>query len=162
MSETPWETGDLHAELMGVTAEMLSYRANSFTDVGNIFRRRIWAPAVTVLICGATGYFYPAFMPSHATASRAGAAAEFAFQQSGLTRGGMLAVGIGAGLVLGLCFMLVQEARDKAIRTPRDVEVRLQLPLLAQVPLVDAAGEASELEKGRRSSGGQARIAVML
>lgn len=141
---------------------MLSYRANPFTEFGEVLRRRIWVPAVAALICGAAGYFYPALAPSHAAASRAGAAAVSALQQSVLTRRFLLAGGIGAGLVLGFCFMLVLELRDKAIRTPRDVELRLQLPLLAQVPLVDAPGEASELEKCRRSGGGQARIVVML
>jgi polysaccharide chain length determinant protein (PEP-CTERM system associated) len=53
--------------------------------------------------------------------------------------------GLGAGLLIGLAIILVQELRDKAIRDERDIELYLELETLALVPSL----ERSNGRKGR-------------
>jgi len=48
------------------------------------------------------------------------------------------AIGLAVGLMLGLGVAVLLEARDKSLRTERDIEFFLQLPTLALLPLVDA------------------------
>jgi len=45
--------------------------------------------------------------------------------------------GLGAGLLIGLAIILVQELRDKAIRDERDIELYLELETLALVPSLE-------------------------
>jgi len=45
--------------------------------------------------------------------------------------------GLGAGLLIGLAIILVQELRDKAIRDERDIELYLDLETLALVPSIE-------------------------
>jgi len=54
--------------------------------------------------------------------------------------------GLVAGLGLGLSVALLLEARDTSLRTDRDVELLLKLPVLALIPVVPAV-------KGSRSNG---------
>jgi polysaccharide chain length determinant protein (PEP-CTERM system associated) len=54
--------------------------------------------------------------------------------------------GLGAGVLIGLAIILVQELRDKAIRDERDIELYLELETLALVPFIE------------RSNGGKRRI----
>lgn len=60
--------------------------------------------------------------------------------------------GIGAGLVFGILFALLFEARDKTLRTEKDVEFFLQLPTLALIPSVagmkDAGGNHNGVHAG--------------
>jgi polysaccharide chain length determinant protein (PEP-CTERM system associated) len=46
--------------------------------------------------------------------------------------------GVAAGIVLGIGFTLLFEARDKTLRTEKDVEFFLQLPTLALIPSVES------------------------
>ncbi|HEY6127088.1 MAG TPA: Wzz/FepE/Etk N-terminal domain-containing protein [Candidatus Acidoferrum sp.] len=50
-------------------------------------------------------------------------------------------VGAGAGLVLGLVILYMLAALDSSMHTERDVEVCMQLPVLAMVPNVTPAGK---------------------
>jgi capsular polysaccharide biosynthesis protein len=45
--------------------------------------------------------------------------------------------GLGGGLGLGLALALLMEMRDSSFKTERDVEVALQLPVLAMIPAVE-------------------------
>ena len=45
--------------------------------------------------------------------------------------------GLGAGLLIGLAIILVQEVRDKAIRDERDIELYLELETLALLPSIE-------------------------
>jgi uncharacterized protein involved in exopolysaccharide biosynthesis len=47
--------------------------------------------------------------------------------------------GLGAGIVISLAIVLVQELRDKAIRDERDVELYLELETLALVPSLESS-----------------------
>jgi len=46
--------------------------------------------------------------------------------------------GLAGGLALGLCLAFLQEMRDTSMRTERDVEFVLRLPVLAMVPEIGA------------------------
>jgi polysaccharide chain length determinant protein (PEP-CTERM system associated) len=48
--------------------------------------------------------------------------------------------GFAGGLVFGSCLVFFLETRDHTLRTERDVELVLQLPVLAQLPTVKASG----------------------
>jgi capsular polysaccharide biosynthesis protein len=45
--------------------------------------------------------------------------------------------GLGGGLALGLAIAFLLEARDTSLRTERDVEFALRLPVLAMVPSIE-------------------------
>ena len=45
--------------------------------------------------------------------------------------------GLGGGLLLGLGLALVMEMRDTSLRTERDIEFALRLPVLAMVPMIE-------------------------
>jgi uncharacterized protein involved in exopolysaccharide biosynthesis len=47
--------------------------------------------------------------------------------------------GLAAGLALALGIIVLQEVRDKSLRTEEDVEFFLQLPTLASIPSVESA-----------------------
>ena len=64
--------------------------------------------------------------------------------------------GLAVGLVAGLGFVLVREARDKTLRTEEDVEFFLQLPTLANIPSVEGARRA---EAGKSGSSGPRLVA---
>ncbi len=71
--------------------------------------------------------------------------------------------GFGAGLALGIGIAIWLELRDKSIRTEKDAEAAMDLPLLVSVPWVGEADEQATLNgNGRRdfwgrSNGGGAR-----
>jgi capsular polysaccharide biosynthesis protein len=44
--------------------------------------------------------------------------------------------GMGGGLVLGVVLAILQEAKDRTLRTEKDVEFFLHLPALALIPSV--------------------------
>jgi uncharacterized protein involved in exopolysaccharide biosynthesis len=44
--------------------------------------------------------------------------------------------GLGAGLALGLGIALLLEVQDTSLRSERDVEVVLRLPVLAMIPII--------------------------
>jgi polysaccharide chain length determinant protein (PEP-CTERM system associated) len=48
--------------------------------------------------------------------------------------------GFGSSLIFGICIVLLLETRDRTLHTERDVEVFLQLPVLARLPTVAGAG----------------------
>jgi len=48
--------------------------------------------------------------------------------------------GFGGGLALGLALTLVIELKDSSFKTERDVEVALQLPVLAMIPAIEPLG----------------------
>lgn len=58
--------------------------------------------------------------------------------------------GFGGGLALGLGLAFLFEMRDTSLRTERDVEFALRLPLLAMIPAVDPT--AGVKERGRLST----------
>jgi capsular polysaccharide biosynthesis protein len=45
--------------------------------------------------------------------------------------------GLGGGLALGLGLSFFMEMKDSSFKTERDVEVALQLPVLAMVPAIE-------------------------
>ena len=51
----------------------------------------------------------------------------------------IVAVGTGAGLVLGLLFAGVREARNGAVRSVRDLAVFGDLPILGGLPFIESA-----------------------
>jgi polysaccharide chain length determinant protein (PEP-CTERM system associated) len=53
--------------------------------------------------------------------------------------------GLGGGLALGLAFGFMLEMRDTSLRSERDVEVLLSLPVLAVVPPVKVSRDTSSL-----------------
>ena len=46
--------------------------------------------------------------------------------------------GVGGGLALGLGLSFLMEMKDSSFKTERDVEVALQLPVLAMVPAIES------------------------
>jgi len=48
------------------------------------------------------------------------------------------AIGVGAGLFLGVCLAIIFEMMDTNLKTMSDIEQGLQLPLIAAIPAVDA------------------------
>jgi polysaccharide chain length determinant protein (PEP-CTERM system associated) len=56
--------------------------------------------------------------------------------------------GLGGGLGLGLAIAFLLEMRDTSLKTERDVEYTLHLPVLAMIPEIDSPSEkkASEIE----------------
>jgi polysaccharide chain length determinant protein (PEP-CTERM system associated) len=60
--------------------------------------------------------------------------------------------GLGGGGALGLGLILLLELRDKSLRTEGDVELLLQLPVAAVVPLLEAP-EATKLRYFKRPNG---------
>jgi capsular polysaccharide biosynthesis protein len=46
--------------------------------------------------------------------------------------------GLGGGLALGLGLAFLLEMKDSSFKTERDVEVALQLPVLAMIPAVES------------------------
>src|SRR5207245_6142776 len=58
--------------------------------------------------------------------------------------------GLGAGFALGLGLMYLIALIDKSMHMERDVELCLKLPVLAMVPMLEAAGNGS---RGAASSG---------
>jgi polysaccharide chain length determinant protein (PEP-CTERM system associated) len=49
--------------------------------------------------------------------------------------------GLGAGLLAGFAIVVVQELRDKAIRDEKDIELFLELPILALVPSIEKGND---------------------
>jgi polysaccharide chain length determinant protein (PEP-CTERM system associated) len=60
--------------------------------------------------------------------------------------------GFGGGLVLGICLALLLETNDRTLRTERDVEVYLQLPVLAHLPTVKTVGTKKGFRLRRRAA----------
>jgi capsular polysaccharide biosynthesis protein len=56
--------------------------------------------------------------------------------------------GAGAGLALGLAILYMLAAFDPSMHTERDVEVCMQLPVLALVPNVAPAGKVLSNKNG--------------
>jgi uncharacterized protein involved in exopolysaccharide biosynthesis len=69
--------------------------------------------------------------------------------------------GLGGGLALGLGMAFVLEARDRSLRTERDVEFYLRVPSLALIPSV-ASGKtkAKGLFGGAKAESGEFRSSV--
>lgn len=63
---------------------------------------------------------------------------------------GVTFAGAGAGLVLGLVFVIVLELRDSSFRTEDEVMAALSLPVLALIPMMNSARERRELLWRRR------------
>lgn len=57
--------------------------------------------------------------------------------------------GFAGGLALGLGLTLVMELRDTAVRTEKDVEFALKLPVIAIVPVVGGLAESSSQARAR-------------
>ena len=64
------------------------------------------------------------------------------------------ALGLGAGLFIGLCLAILLEALDTNLKTMTDVEQGLHLPLVAAIPLVDAEHLATESYRAHATQGG--------
>jgi polysaccharide chain length determinant protein (PEP-CTERM system associated) len=60
--------------------------------------------------------------------------------------------GLGGGLVLGICLTLLLETSDRTLRTEREVEVYLQLPVLAHLPTVKETGMKRGFRLRRRAA----------
>jgi polysaccharide chain length determinant protein (PEP-CTERM system associated) len=58
--------------------------------------------------------------------------------------------GAGGGLVLGFGLALLMELRDSSLRTERDVEIQLQLPVVAVIPTIDLKSSSKALRRARR------------
>jgi protein tyrosine kinase modulator len=59
--------------------------------------------------------------------------------------------GLGGGLALGLGLTFLLELKDSSLKTERDVEVALQLPVLAMVPAIEQlASKKAKLHAGRK------------
>ncbi|HEY0702026.1 MAG TPA: XrtA system polysaccharide chain length determinant [Candidatus Acidoferrales bacterium] len=56
--------------------------------------------------------------------------------------------GFGGGLGLGLGLALLLEMKDSSFKTERDVEVALQLPVLAMIPAVESLDSKKKLRPG--------------
>ena len=58
--------------------------------------------------------------------------------------------GVGAGLALGLAIAFLLEMRDSSLKTERDVEFTLRLPVLAMIPEIEpiSAAEAEPVLAG--------------
>jgi len=61
--------------------------------------------------------------------------------------------GLGGGLAFGLGLALLMELRDSSLRSERDVELVLRLPVLAIVPTIELSRKRSRLSEGRGTSG---------
>jgi polysaccharide chain length determinant protein (PEP-CTERM system associated) len=64
--------------------------------------------------------------------------------------------GLGGGLGLGLGIAVLQEMRDRSLRTDRDVEFFLGVPVLAMMPLIESKEETKMGFWKRRRAGGTA------
>ncbi len=58
-------------------------------------------------------------------------------------------IGTGAGLVAGVFLLAFQEYRDTTFRTEEDINGVLQLPVLAQIPLMTSTAEEQRLRRRR-------------
>ena len=59
--------------------------------------------------------------------------------------------GLGGGLALGLGLSFFMEMKDSSFKTERDVEVALQLPVLAMVPAIEQlTSKRAKLRAGRK------------
>jgi polysaccharide chain length determinant protein (PEP-CTERM system associated) len=59
--------------------------------------------------------------------------------------------GLGGGLALGLGLTFLMELKDSSLKTERDVEVALQLPVLAMVPAIEQlTSKKAKLRAGRK------------
>jgi capsular polysaccharide biosynthesis protein len=58
--------------------------------------------------------------------------------------------GVGGGLALGLAIAFLLEMRDSSLKTERDVEFTLRLPVLAMIPEIEpiSAAEAEAVLAG--------------
>jgi len=54
--------------------------------------------------------------------------------------------GFGGGLALGLGLGFLLEMRDTSLRTERDVELSLQLPVLAMVPTIKPSSRSKSTQ----------------
>jgi len=61
--------------------------------------------------------------------------------------------GLLAGLSLGLCLAYVTEIRDTSMRSERDIETLLRLPVLAMIPPVEAAQGKRQRVMGAMTAG---------
>jgi polysaccharide chain length determinant protein (PEP-CTERM system associated) len=60
--------------------------------------------------------------------------------------------GLGGGLALGLGLAFLMEMKDSSFKNERDVEVALQLPVLAMIPAVESlSSKKTKLQAGRGS-----------
>ena len=60
--------------------------------------------------------------------------------------------GLGGGLGLGLGLAFLLEMKDSSFKTERDVEVALQLPVLAMIPAVESlSSKKTKLRAGHNS-----------
>jgi polysaccharide chain length determinant protein (PEP-CTERM system associated) len=57
--------------------------------------------------------------------------------------------GLGIGLLLGVGLALFMEMRDSSLRTERDVELQLQLPVVAVIPSVDLTSSNNAPQRTR-------------
>jgi succinoglycan biosynthesis transport protein ExoP len=61
----------------------------------------------------------------------------------------IVAAGCGMGLIIGLFFAGVREARDTAMRNLKDLSVYTELPILGNIPLIETSGAV--LRRKRRA-----------
>jgi polysaccharide chain length determinant protein (PEP-CTERM system associated) len=66
--------------------------------------------------------------------------------------------GFGGSLILGICVALILETSDHTLRTERDVEVFLNVPVLAQVPAIAGANMKKRLREPKASSGARMQL----
>ena len=59
--------------------------------------------------------------------------------------------GLGGGLALGLGLAFLLETQDNSLRSERDVEVALRLPVLAMVPAIEPVSSKKLRKKSRRT-----------
>jgi len=60
--------------------------------------------------------------------------------------------GAGGGLLLGFGLALLMELRDSSLRTERDVELQLQLPVVAVIPTIDLKASNKAVKRARRNA----------
>jgi polysaccharide chain length determinant protein (PEP-CTERM system associated) len=60
--------------------------------------------------------------------------------------------GLGGGLALGLGLAFLLEMKDTSVKTERDVEFALHLPVLAMVPEIEPASEKKGTQAGKQKS----------
>ena len=80
--------------------------------------------------------------------------ASLPYRRAGLSGGALTLMGGLAGLVLGLLFALVAEARDRSIRRPEELEWLLQIPELGVIPNVGTGVDRLPGPVARRLAGG--------